>query len=97
VDVVRAIDDDLELPGQVHRDDIVADEVGAEPLRLGTHVVHKGRPQHAVAETREVLHLGGGHERAAGRDRTLEHQGLELSTSGVQGRRVPGRTGADDD
>ena len=48
-------------------------------------------------EAREVLHVGGLHERAARRDRAFEDQRPELGSSRVQCRRITGRAGPDDD
>ena len=60
-------------------------------------LVHEVGPHDAVAEAGEVLDLGGVHQRATGGDRTLEEQRLEVGARGVDGGRVAGRAGADDD
>ena len=77
--------DDLDVAGEVDLDDVVGDQLGAEPLGLGAHLVHQRRAHDAVAEAGEVLDLGGGHQRAAGGDRALEDQRLE----GPGRRRAP--------
>ena len=60
------------LTGQVDSLDVVGDELGPEPLGLGAHVVHEIRAHDALAEPREVLHLGGVHQRPTRGDRALE-------------------------
>ena len=92
-----AVGDDLDVAGQVDLGDVVGDQLGAEPLGLRAHLVHQGRAHDAVAEAGEVLDLGGVHQRAAGGDRALEHQGCEVGAGGVHGGGVAGRAGADDD
>ena len=89
--------DDLHLAGEVDLDDVVGDQLGAEPLGLGAHVVHQGRAHDAVAEAGEVLDLGGVHQRAASGHRTLEHQRVQRGPRGVDRGRVARRSGADDD
>ena len=92
-----AVGDHLDVAGQVDLRDVVGDQLGAEALGLGTHLVHQLRTHDAVAEAGVVLDLGGGHQRAAGRHGPLEHQGGEVRAGGVHGGRVAGRAGADDD
>ena len=92
-----AVGDDLDLAGQVDRGDVVGDQLGAEALGLGAHLVHQRRAHDAVAEAGEVLHLGGVHQRAAGGDGALEHQRCEVGARGVHGGGVARRAGADDD
>jgi hypothetical protein len=89
--------DDLQVAGEVDLDHVVGHQLGAEPLGLGAHLVHQRRAHDAVAEAREVLDLRGGHQRAAGGDRTLEHQRLERGPCGVERRGVARRPRADDD
>ena len=89
--------DHLGVRGQVDRDDVVREQLGAEPLGLLAHRAHQLRTHHRVREAREVLHVSGLHERAAGRDRALEDQGLQLGASRVKCRRITGRAGPDDD
>ncbi|EMF27163.1 sugar ABC transporter ATPase [Streptomyces gancidicus BKS 13-15] len=97
VDRAGGVRDGLDLTGQVDGHDVVRDELGAEALRLGPHVVHELRAHDAVLETGEVLHLGGVHQRTAGGDSALEHEGLQRRTGGVERRRVAGGPRADDD
>jgi hypothetical protein len=92
-----AVGDDLDRAGQVHVGDVVGDELGPEPLGLAAHVVHELGAHDAVTEAGEVLDLGRVHERTAGRDRSLEHQRLQVRARGVDGRGVPRRSGSDDD
>lgn len=63
--VAGGVGDRLDVAGEVHGDDIVGDELGAEALGLGAHVVHELRAHDPVLEAREVLHVGGVHQSAA--------------------------------
>jgi hypothetical protein len=87
----------LDVAGEVDRGDVVGDELGAEPLSLGTELVHQLGAHDAVGVAGEVLHVGRGHQGPAGRDRALEHERLEVGASGVDGRRVARRARPDDD
>ena len=88
---------DLRIGRQVDRDRVVDDEAGTEALRLRLHVIHQLGSHDPLGEPGEVLDLGGRHQRAAGGDRTLDDERLELGPRGVERRRVAGRTGTDDD
>ena len=88
--------DRLDRPVQRHRVDVFHAQVGAEPQGLLAHLVHQFRAGDAVAEAGVVLHLGGGHQRAAELG-ALEHQGRQLRAGRVDRRGISGRTGADDD
>jgi hypothetical protein len=46
------------LGGQVDLGDVPGDQLGAEALGLGAHVVHELRALHALGEAGEVLDLG---------------------------------------
>src|SRR3954447_15305905 len=87
---------DLRADGQVDLRDVPRLQLGAELLGLVAHVVHELRALDALREAGEVLHLGGGHQRAA-ELRTLEHQRVEVGAGGVDGRGVSGRARPDDD
>ena len=91
------VGDRLDLALEVDRLDVVGDDLGAEPLGLGAHVLHELGAHDAVAEAGEVLDLGGVHQRATGGDGALEEQRLEVGAGGVDGGGVAGRAGADDD
>ena len=91
------VGDDLDVVLEAHGLHVVGDDLGAEPLGLGAHVLHQVRAHDAVAEAGEVLDLGGVHQRPAGGDRTLEDQRLEVGARGVDRGRPAGRAGADDD
>jgi hypothetical protein len=84
--------DDLDVAGQVDLDHVVGHQLGAEPLGLGAHLVHQRGTHDPVAEPREVLHLGGVHQRATGGDGALEHQGLQAGPRGVHRCGVAGRS-----
>ena len=58
--------------------------------------VHQLGAHDAVGEAREVLHLGGGHQRATGLH-ALDHERLEVGPGRVERRGVAGRPRADDD
>ena len=73
----------LTSPVEVDRGDVVGDQLGAEALGLLAQVVHQLRAHDAVGEAGEVLDLGGVHQRAAGGDRALEDQRLEVGAGGV--------------
>ena len=68
----------------------------AELFCLGLHVHHQLRSHDAVGETREVFDFGGRGELAAGHV-AGEDQGLQVGATGVDGCRVAGAAGADDD
>ena len=74
---------DLDLALELDRRHVVGDDLGAEALGLGPHVLHEVRAHDAVAEAREVLDLGGVHQRTAGGHGTLEEHRL----AGSPGRR----------
>src|SRR6478735_7385996 len=93
----RSVRDGLDLSGEVDGDHVVGDELGTETLSLSAHVVHELRAHDSVLEAREVLHVGGVHQRTAGGDSSLEHQRIQRRASGVQGGGVTSRPGADDD
>ena len=88
---------DLDVAGEVDLDHVVGDQLGAEALGLGAHLVHQGRAHDAVAEAGEVLDLGGVHQRAAGGHRALEDQRLQRRPGGVDGCGVTRGARADDD
>ena len=54
--------DRLDVAGDIDFDDVIGDQLGAEPFGLGTHLVHQRGPHDAVGEAWEVLDLGGVHE-----------------------------------
>ncbi len=88
--------------GEVDLADLLGEELGAEPARLGTEGAHELGPLDAVDETREVLDLRREHQLAAGlvggRGRlTLDHERGEVCPGGVDGGRQPCGAGSDDD
>jgi hypothetical protein len=88
--------DHLRGGGQVDLADVPRDQLGAEALRLGAHVVHELRALDAVAEAGEVLDLGGGHQGATELG-ALEDQRVQVGARRVDGGGVPRGAGADDD
>ena len=76
--------------------DVALDDLGAEPLRLGTHFGDQGRPQDAVAKPRVVLDVRGQHQLAA-RLEALDEQRLQIGASRIEGGSEPRGPGADDD
>ena len=89
--------DPLGVGGQVHLAHVVGHQLRAEALGLLAHRIHHVRPKHAVGEPRVVLHVGGVHQRTAGRDRALEDERLELRPRSVQRRCVASGPRSDDD
>ena len=73
--LIRLVADGDRLDGPVQRDrvDVLHPQVRAEAQRLLAHLVHQLGSGDAVAEPGVVLHLGGGHQRAAELG-ALEHQ-----------------------
>ena len=88
--------DGLHRPVQRDRVDVVHPQIRAEAQRLLAHLVHQFGSGDALAEAGVVLHLGGGHQRAAELG-AFEHQRCELSAGRIDGGRVAGRARADDD
>jgi len=92
-----AVGHDLDRAGEVDVGDVVSDQLGPETLRLLAQVVHEVGSHDAVREAREVLYIGGVHQRATSCHRALEHQRCQIGTRGVDGRCITSRAGADDD
>ena len=72
----------------------------APPFCLGAHAVHQVRAGDAVGEARKVFDLGRRHELAAphaARAQPFKHEGAQPRPGGVDGGRVAGGAGADDD
>ena len=102
-DGARALDvalrrrDDLDVTFELHAHDVVVADLGAEALGLRAHVLHEVGAHDAVAEAREILYLGGVHQRATCGHAAGDHQGLEVGARGVDGRGVARGARADDD
>ncbi len=88
---------DLDRTSQVDLGDVVSDQFGTEASRLLAQAFHQLRAHDPVGEAGEVLHVGGGHQCAAGSNRALENQRVQVGPRGVERRRITGRTGSDDD
>ena len=79
----------LDITFELKRVGILVAHFRAELLGLLTHLVHELRAHNALRETREVFDLGRVHQRAAGRKRTGDNNGLKTRASSVNSRRVP--------
>ena len=75
---------------------VVGHELGAEALGLPPEVGHDVRPHDAFRVAGVVLDVARDHQLAAPLE-ALDHERREVGTRGVEGRRVAGRTSADDD
>jgi hypothetical protein len=98
--VVVPLGPHLEGPGgKVELGDGLGDDLGAEALGLGAHVVHQLSAADALGEAGEVLHIGGGCELATGCGAVGEHalieNGLELGAREIDSGSVGTRAGAD--
>ncbi len=81
---------------QVHAGDVVHDELGADVRRLRLHLLHQPGALDDLGEARIVLDVGGdGHLPA--RLHTLDDHRFQHCTGCIDGGRVAGRTGAEDD
>ena len=58
----------LDFALEVHFRDVIEEDLGAEAFGLLLHVVHQIRAHDALGEAREVFHVGGVHQFAAGGD-----------------------------
>ena len=76
--------------------DVVGDELGAEPLRLATEVLHHRRAEDAVGVARVVLHVGRDHQLAAPVE-AFDHERLEVCARRIERGGVAGRPAADHD
>ena len=82
---------------KIDRNDIIPDDRGTEALGLPLHRVHKVGAENAVGESREVLNLRGVDQLTSRGQRARDDGGVESGASQIDGRRVSGRTGTDDD
>ncbi len=80
---------------QLHRLDVVDDQLGVETLGVALEALHQVRPLDAVGVGRPVVDVGGGHQLAALRDTGNQHR-LEVGARGVDRGAVTGGTGAQD-
>ena len=75
--------------------DVVENDFGFEAFGMRFEALHQLRPLHALGVGRPVIHIGGGHQLA-----TLGHAGnqhrFKVGTGGIDGRRVAGRAGTQD-
>jgi hypothetical protein len=89
-----AADDRLDRAGDGDLDGDLDDVLGEQPrpevLGLPSQAFHQLRSRDRVGKAGEVLDVGRRHERAAGRDRSLEHERAEVGPSGVDRGGVPG-------
>ena len=81
---------------EIHRVDVIVDDLGVEALGVRLHALHQRRAQQAVRVAGPVVDFGGRHELAA-----LLHagdqQGFAVGARGVDGGGVAGRAGTEDD
>ena len=86
----------LDVAGQVDAVHVDRPQVGTEAFGLLADLGHQLGTLDALREAGEVLHLGGGHQRAAVLV-ALEDQRVQLRAGQVDRGGVAGRSGADDD
>ena len=82
--------------GEIHLGDMFRDELRADMLRLGAHLLHQPGPLDHVGKAGIIFHIGGDRELAARLD-AFDKQGIQHSTRGIDRRRISGRPGPDDD
>src|SRR6185312_236124 len=87
----------LDLAGEVDRGDVIQNDLGAEALGLLLELEHEIRALDSLREARVVLDLGGGHQVAAGLNRTRDEQWLELGSSRIDRGRIACGARTDDD
>ena len=76
------------------RDDVM-DDMRADVTRLGLHLLHEPRALDDVGKAWIVLHIGRNHQLSAGL-KPRDQRRRQVRSGGIDGRRVAGRTGADD-
>ena len=81
---------------QIGLDDMVGDHDRADMLGLGAHLLHQPGTLDRRGEARIVLDVGGDHQLAAWLETRDQHR-FQHRAGGVDGGRVAGRAGADDD
>ncbi|MNQ78996.1 hypothetical protein D3C85_939240 [compost metagenome] len=84
------------LAGQIHRIDMVVDDLGLETLGMLLHALHQRRTGQAMDIARPVVDLGGGGQLAAGLH-AGDQQRLEVGPRGIHRGAVTGRAGTEDD
>ena len=87
----------LDRTVEVELDDVVVDDLGAEPLGLLLHLAHQVGALDALGEAGEVLDLGRVHQLAADLDRARDEQRLRSARGGVDRGGEARRTRTDDD
>ena len=86
----------FDLAGEADRIHVFHAQISTEPNGLLTHLVHEFGTLDPLLESREVLHLGGGHQRTTELGALEDHR-REFGTCGIHGCCVSGRSGSDDD
>ena len=95
--VLVVADVDLERAlGEVDAGDVVGQELGAEPRRLGAELGHHLRPHDPVDVAGIVLDVARDHQLAAPVE-PLDHERAHVGARGVERGCVAGRAAADDD
>ena len=87
----------LHVTGEIDTHDVVENDLGTEPLGLRLHLHHQVGALDPVGEPGEVLHLGGVHQLTAGLDGGGDQQRLEVGARRIDGCRISGGAGTDDD
>ena len=89
--------DALDVALQLEGGGVLVADLGAEALGLFLHLVHELGAHDSFDEAGVVLHLGRVHQSAAGGDRACQDDRVELGASRVDGGRVTGGAGANND
>ena len=84
------------LAGELDAIGLLGQQARAEALGLLAELQHDVRPHDALGEAGKVLDVGRLLQQPAPGE-ALDHERVEVGASGVQSRRVPSRSAADDD
>ncbi len=95
VEVARVAGAAERSAAEIDAGDQVVDQAGADMLGLGGHLFHQPGALDGGGEAGVILDVGGDHQLAAGLQAGHQHR-REAGAGGVDGRRVAGGAGADD-
>src|SRR5262245_41388693 len=87
VAVARIAVEPERTPAEFDSRDVIHDELGADVLCLGLHLLHQPGPLHDLGDAWVVLHVGGDGHLPAGLT-TLDHDWLEHGARGIDRGRV---------